>query len=210
MRGQTKDLNLWYIRVKGEDKQEISMIKETIRIGTGQIAEIEDYNLVVEFNTDRIIEVDQGMTRIIGMTIGGEILKGMWECIKIRTLGDKIIEVDIEETIEMTMKEVGVGLEKSHTQVILEGMTEVTVTVGQGQDQEQVLIDRIRCYMCREWDHFTKDCPTAKEERETDQIQQMFYLDEDHTSLKTLATDTYDNLNCVSSVEEVRSEHLNL
>ena len=70
--------------------------------------------------------------------------------------------------------------------------------------------DRIRCYKCREYDHFAKDCPTVKEERDTDQIQQMFNLDEDQTSLKTLATDTYDNLNCVGSVEEVRSEHLNL
>ena len=26
--------------------------------------------------------------------------------------------------------------------------------------------DRIRCYKCREYDHFTKDCPTSKEERE--------------------------------------------
>ena len=38
----------------------------------------------------------------------------------------------------------------------------------------------------------------------------MFNLDEDQTSLKTLATDTYDNLNHIGSVEEVRSEHLNL
>ena len=26
--------------------------------------------------------------------------------------------------------------------------------------------DRIRCYKGREYDHFTKDCPTSKEERE--------------------------------------------
>ena len=26
--------------------------------------------------------------------------------------------------------------------------------------------DRIRCYKCREYDHFMKDCPTSKEERE--------------------------------------------
>ena len=26
--------------------------------------------------------------------------------------------------------------------------------------------DRIRCYKCREYDHFAKDCPTSKEERE--------------------------------------------
>ena len=26
--------------------------------------------------------------------------------------------------------------------------------------------DRIRCYECREYDHFAKDCPTSKEERD--------------------------------------------
>ena len=50
----------------------------------------------------------------------------------------------------------------------------------------------------------------TREEREAEQIQQMFNLDEEHTALKTLATDTYDSLNHVSSLEEVRSEHLNL
>ena len=52
--------------------------------------------------------------------------------------------MDIEETIEMKImkeKEVGVGLEKGHTQVIVEGMTEATATVGQGQYQKQVLIE---------------------------------------------------------------------
>ena len=68
--------------------------------------------------------------------------------------------------------------------------------------------DRIMCYKCREY--FAKNCPTVKEERDTDQIQRMFNLDEDQTSLKTLATDTHDNHNHVSSVEEVRSEYLNL
>ena len=37
----------------------------------------------------------------------------------------------------------------------------------------------------------------------------MFNLDQEQTALKTLATDTYDILNHVSSLEEVRSEHLN-
>ena len=51
--------------------------------------------------------------------------------------------------------------------------------------------DRIRCY---KYNHFAKDCPVTKVEKERDQIQQMFNLDEDQTSLKTLATDTYDGL----------------
>ena len=53
----------------------------------------------------------------------------------------KILEVDIEGIIEMTtLEEVEVGLGKDYIQVILEGMTEIVV-VGQGQDQEPVLIE---------------------------------------------------------------------
>ena len=29
--------------------------------------------------------------------------------------------------------------------------------------------DRIRCYNCREYDHFARDCPTSREERDMDQ-----------------------------------------
>ena len=39
--------------------------------------------------------------------------------------------------------------------------------------------DRIRCYNCREYDHFVRDCPTSREERDMDQLQQMLYLEEE-------------------------------
>ena len=65
------------------------------------------------------------------MTLGEEILEVMQECIKIRILEDRILEID--------MKEVGVGLEKGHIQITSEGTTEVIV--GQGQDQEWELIE---------------------------------------------------------------------
>ena len=38
----------------------------------------------------------------------------------------------------------------------------------------------------------------------------MFNLDEEETSLKTLATEMYDSLNQVGSLEEINLEHLNL
>ena len=47
-------------------------------------------------------------------------------------LEDRIIEVDIEETIEMKiMTEVGVGLEKGNIKVMVGGMIEVVVDQGQ-------------------------------------------------------------------------------
>ena len=31
--------------------------------------------------------------------------------------------------------------------------------------------DKIRCYKCREYDHFAPDCPTSNTEKESEQIQ---------------------------------------
>ena len=39
--------------------------------------------------------------------------------------------------------------------------------------------DRIRCYNCREYDHFARDCPTSREERDLDHLQQMLNLEEE-------------------------------
>ena len=72
--------------------------------------------------------------------------------------------IEIIVTVEI---EVGVDLEKGHFQetiAITEGMIEVQATVDQSQDQEQVPIEiEIMCYKCREYNHFTKGCPTSKE-----------------------------------------------
>ena len=63
--------------------------------------------------------------------------------------------------------------------------------------------DRIRCYKCREYDHLAKDCPTTKEEREIEQVWQMFNLDKGQTSIKTLATDMYNSLNKINSLKDI-------
>ena len=54
--------------------------------------------------------------------------------------------------------------------------------------------DRIRCFKCREYDHFAKDCLNSQTEKEPEQIQQMYNLDEDQTALMPITVDTYDNL----------------
>ena len=52
----------------------------------------------------------------------------------------------------------------------------------------------------------------TKEERETEQIQQLFNLDKEQTPLKTLGTDNYESLSKIISVEDIAivQEHLNL
>ena len=39
--------------------------------------------------------------------------------------------------------------------------------------------DRIRYYNCREYDHFPRDCPTSREERDLEQLQNMLNLEEE-------------------------------
>ena len=70
--------------------------------------------------------------------------------------------------------------------------------------------DRIRCYKCREFDHFKKGCPTSREEKEIEQLQQMLNLENEQTLIKSLVTDTKDNFSRVNSEENLRPGHLNL
>ena len=107
MKDQTNSLGLRYIKIKGEAKQEIPMTDITIRIGRDPIAEIEEFNLEVEFSVDKITEAYQGMDKAIGMILREEISEAAQELTKVRISEDRIIEVDIEEIIGMKiMKEV--------------------------------------------------------------------------------------------------------
>ena len=50
--------------------------------------------------------------------------------------------------------------------------------------------DRIRCYACREYDHFARDCPNSGEERDLEQLQHMLNMEEqDHGSISTHSSD---------------------
>ena len=45
--------------------------------------------------------------------------------------------------------------------------------------------DRIRCFECSKYNHFTRDCLTTQVNREAEQIQQKLNMDEDQTILQT-------------------------
>ena len=44
-------------------------IRKNIRIGIDQVVDIEEFHLVVEFSVVKILEVDQGMNKVIGTTL---------------------------------------------------------------------------------------------------------------------------------------------
>ena len=51
--------------------------------------------------------------------------------------------------------------------------------------------DRIRCYNCREYEHFVRNCPNSREERDLEQLQQMLTMEaKEQTHLLTKRQDT--------------------
>ena len=40
----------------------------------------------------------------------------------------------------------------------------------------------MRCYNCRQYDHFMRHCPTSREERELEQLQWMLNLEAEEQS----------------------------
>ena len=68
--------------------------------------------------------------------------------------------------------------------------------------------DRIHCYKCREYDHFAKDYPTSREEKEIEQLQQMLNLGDEQTSITP--PNTQDNVSRTGAEENLRAGHLEL
>ena len=132
---------------------------------------------------------------------------------------DRIAEKNTEMIIGITVIveiEVAGNLEKGHFQdiiAIIEGMIEVQAIVDQCQDQEEVQIE-IELGVINVGNIIILQMIVLhlKKKIEIEQIQQMFNL-EDQTSLKALATDVYDSLNKINSmedIEDVQKGHLNL
>ena len=61
--------------------------------------------------------------------------------------------------------------------------------------------DRIRCFECREYDYFARECLTRQENRMAEQIQQMFNLDNEQTTLQTPLMDIDDDVMTVTLTE---------
>ena len=51
--------------------------------------------------------------------------------------------------------------------------------------------DRIRYYNCREYDHFMRDCPSSREERGLEQLQQMLNMEAEQPHRQDSPTENY-------------------
>ena len=60
-----------------------------------------------------------------------------------------------------------------------------------------------------EYDHFMWDCPTSREEKEIEQLQQMLNLGDEQNLLTSLISNMQDNFSRTGSEENLRQGHLN-
>ena len=80
----------------------------------------------------------------------------------------------------MVTIDVGIDQEKGHSLRIYSGNRARSTSSSRSRSGSRASTnrDRIRCYNCREYDHFVRDCPTSREERDLEQLQQMLNLEE--------------------------------
>ena len=90
---------------------------------------------------------------------------------------DKIVERDIEmKGLVITTMEIEIDQGREHLQ-------EFSNDRSRSGSRASTNRDRIMCYMCREYDHLARDCPSSREERDLEQLQHILNMDEqDHTS----------------------------
>ena len=112
---------------------------------------------------------------------------------------DKTVEENIETAIEMTvMTEAGTGPEKGHfpeIMTITELEVQATVDPGHVPELAQIGIEYIAISAWK-YNHFTRDCPTSKEEKEIEQLQWMLNLGDEQT-----ITPPVSNMHKMNSVQ---------
>ena len=70
--------------------------------------------------------------------------------------------------------------------------------------------DRLKCYKCREYGHFLRDCPSSREQKEIEQLQQRLILEDEQTLLTSLISNMQGNFSRTGSEENLRQGCLNL
>ena len=114
------------------------------------------------------------MSKIIGEVILEETLG---------TMVDKTVEENTEIAIEMSYdRGRNRSREMSFPRKYSNNRTRSTSnSISRSGSRASTNGDRICCYKCREYDHFARDCPTSREEKEIEQLQQMFNLGDEQT-----------------------------
>ena len=181
---------------------EIIIIREIIKIDIGQIAEIEEHQTEVEVCMGKIKEEDC-VTLIIIEVTRRDNFRDMQNC-----TGQNFRGGDRRNYRNGNFRRGrSRARDRQYSNNFRRNDRSSSSRSGSGS-RTSTNRDRIKCCKCREYNHFAKDCLTLQVEKESEQIQQMYNMDEEQTTLKIVVTDTYDNLNKINSVEKTIGDHL--
>ena len=97
---------------------------------------------------------------------------------------------DVRYGMVTTTIERGTDQGREHLQETIEGIGVLAMNRSGSGSRANMNRDRIRCYACREYDHFLGDCPNYREDRDLEQLQHMLSMEEQaHRSLSTHSSD---------------------
>ena len=134
---------------------------------------IETEDMMQTVAQDRIIEVidsEKILEEIIGRILG----KG----------------IEVREIIIMIELGIGIGQETGILQGNFRRNRSSDSSRSRSGSRTSTNRDRIRCYVCREYDHFARDCPNSREERELEHPQHMLNMEEqEHRDPSTHSSD---------------------
>ena len=167
MMDKTDNLNHEFIKpIETDDKQDTTMNREVFKTDLGQI-----------MTWTMHLEEGQGMDNII------KVGQGMIQTIEVITEITGMEKQSYERNRSRSCDSQTRGNNRRENRSISNSRS-------RSGSRASTNTDRIRCFKCQEYDHFARDCPTTQADREVEQIQQMFNMDEDQTILHMPLIDT--------------------
>ena len=136
--------------------------------------------ITIETTADQITEIDTEADGIIkGQVIGATIIRLIIDEIIMDQITDKTpdehleteVKVGIELKITMTIREVEVEIEIMIDQSNPDKAHYLMEEMNLGHDPNSRVstnLDHVRCYRCREYNHFASECPNTPTDKETD------------------------------------------
>ena len=152
------NLNPRYIKAEVEVRTEI-IIKEIIRIGTGQII---DQTVGIEDSSDKM-EADPGLSKGYRRSSYQDNSRGYSRQNSRAVYRNNSYRNDGYNRGRNRSREKSFSVNYGGNRI--RSTSNSRLKSGSRASTNR---DRIRCYNCREYDHFSRDCPTSREEREVD------------------------------------------
>ena len=169
-----------------------------------------EYISQIEVEVEIEVTIKAGIGLIMSLEVIQDIIKTLGvECLTVLTIEvvmaimhkvikdteDSTIMEEVAIEIKIIIEE-GVGHLRDRIEVEDRSLSNSRSRSGSTASTNR---DRIQCLECREYDHFAQECPVSlvrQTSRETEQMQQMFNMDEDQTIMQTSLMDTdEDELN---------------